>query len=113
MADKPVKPDDATSNEAFPKADPALNPRNRAFAEIAKEANERADADAKQPMPPRDGEAPPVDGEELTLEEGAAQANAAAEAESAPEVTPEVAPAAEAQPGSAACLLYTSDAADE
>ena len=102
MADKPVKPDDATSNEAFPKADPALNPRNRAFAEIAKEANERADADAKQPMPPRDGEAPPTDGEELTLEEGAAQANAAAEAETQPEPAPEAAPEAEAQPGSAA-----------
>ena len=77
--DKTAKPDDATSPEAFPKADPKLNPRNQAFAEIAKEANERSDASAAEPMPPRDGEAPPVD-EELTLEEGAAQANAAAEA---------------------------------
>lgn len=82
--DKTAKPDDATSPEAFPKADPKLNPRNQAFAEIAKEANERSDASAAEPMPPRDGEAPPVD-EELTLEEGAAQANAAAEAATAEE----------------------------
>lgn len=83
MADKIEKPDDATSkDEAFPKADPKLNPRNQAFDDIAKAANERADADAKEPMPPRDGEAPPSGEEqELSLEEAGAQANAAAEAE--------------------------------
>ena len=91
--DKTAKPDDATSPEAFPKADPKLNPRNQAFAEIAKEANERSDASAAEPMPPRDGESPPIDeaeGNELSLEEGAAQANAAAaEEEKAPvETTP-------------------------
>lgn len=91
MSDTTEKPDDATSqDEAFPKADPKLNPRNQAFAEISRAANERADADAKEAMPPRDGEAPPAveEEKEQTPDEAAAEANAAAEVEEKQEAVP-------------------------
>lgn len=69
-----------TPESPFLKSDPKLNPRNQAFAEIAKRANERQDANAAEPMPPVDGQAPPQDEPELSVEDAAAQANAASEA---------------------------------
>lgn len=75
----------------FNKADPKLNPRNQAFAEIAKRANERQEAAAGEPMPPKDGEAPPVlEDEEISLEDAAKQADAASEAVDKAEVAPTV-----------------------
>lgn len=72
------------TQEQFVKSDPKLNPRNQAFAEIAARANAKRDEDAAIPMPPKDGEAPPVlEEKEPTLEEAAAEANAASEQEDA------------------------------
>lgn len=69
-----------TPESPFLKADPKLNPRNQAFAEIAARANERQNANAAEPMPPVDGEAPPQDEPEISAEEAARQADAASEA---------------------------------
>jgi hypothetical protein len=104
MAEEIAAPETPETPETpFPKADPKLNPRNQAFAEIAARANERQTERSAEPMPPRDSDPAPTDanteGEELTLEEGAAQANAAAAASEAAETPAALeAPAATAAP---------------
>lgn len=97
----------AAPESPFTKADPKLNPRNQAFAEIAARANARQDANAAEPMPPKDGEAPPVleDETEISSEEAARQADAASEAIDKAAVPP---PATPSEPVAAAASATPS-----
>ncbi len=97
--------DAAEQNGDFVKANPELNPRTQAMAEIAARSNADREREASETLPAvnEDGES---GAPEQTLEQAGAEANAAAEAAEADE-----APAPNATPGSSSAATAAPAAA--
>lgn len=81
----------AEQNGDFVKANPELNPRTQAMAEIAARSNADRDREAAETLPATNEDGEPA-APEQTLEEAGAEANAAAEAAEAETVEPSATP---------------------
>jgi hypothetical protein len=100
----PAAPEPVNTDLIRPAPTPDLNPRNRAAADIAKRANQDADAAASESVPEGDGETMPAETTATAAPQVSQQVTEPAETEAAPAAAAEPAspePAPEAAPAAA------------